>query len=37
MIDGYRLIHWQQNTMEFWVISDVSQDDENQLAALRRQ
>jgi anti-sigma factor RsiW len=37
MIDGYRLFHWQQNTMEFWVISDVSQDDENQLAALLRQ
>jgi anti-sigma factor RsiW len=37
MMDGYRLIHWQQNTMEFWAISDVSQDDENQLAALLRQ
>jgi anti-sigma factor RsiW len=36
-IDGYHLIRWQQNEMEFWVISDVSQDDENQLAALLRQ
>lgn len=37
VIDGYRLIHWQQDGLKFWMISDVSQDDENQLAALIRQ
>ena len=33
-IDGYNLIHWQKNGMKFWMISDVSADDEKQLAAL---
>lgn len=36
-IDGYHLIHWQQDGLKFWMISDVSQDDENQLVALIRQ
>lgn len=36
-IDGYHLIHWQQDGLNFWMISDVGQDDENQLVALIRQ
>lgn len=36
-IDGYHLIHWQQDGLKFWMISDVGQDDENQLVALIRQ
>jgi anti-sigma factor RsiW len=36
-IDGYNLVHWQQNGMRFWMISDVSQDDEKQLVTLLRQ
>jgi anti-sigma factor RsiW len=35
-IDGYNIIHWRQNAMNFWMISDVSADDEKQLTALLR-
>jgi len=35
-IDGYHLVHWRQGGLQFWMISDVSMDDENQLVALIR-
>lgn len=36
-IDGYHLIHWQQDGLKFWMISDVGQDDETELVTLMRQ
>lgn len=36
-IDGYHIVHWQQDGLKFWMISDVNQDDENLLVALIRQ
>ena len=36
-IDGYHIVHWQQDGLKFWMISDVSQDDENLLVSLIRQ
>jgi anti-sigma factor RsiW len=34
IIDGYHLVHWRKSGMNFWLISDVSDDDEKQLVAL---
>ena len=33
-IDGYNIIHWDRGGFHYWVISDVSATDENQLASL---
>ena len=33
-IDGYNIVHWDKSGFHYWIISDVSAEDESQLASL---